>query len=707
MHDVAIIGFGPTGAVLAALLGRAGIDTLVVDRLDEVYDKPRAIALDHEILRILQGLGVMEEIDPYVAAYPPTEYRGVDGRIIKRLDAVSQPWPQGWAPNVSFTQPPVEEALRRRATSWPSVSVQLGTEVLRLESSGSSVMLEMRGPSGVSTASAKYVIACDGASSGTRRELGIAFESRDFDEPWLVVDVRVDAAAIDLLPSVNVQYCEPSRPATYVVGPGNHRRWEIMLQPDEDLAAMAQEEHVWRLLERWLKPHQAQLWRSATYRFHALVAERWRDGRVFLAGDAAHQQPPFLGQGMCQGVRDAVNLGWKLALVLRGQAPEALLDTYEAERRPHAIELIDTVKGLGRFICERDMEAARRRDDALIAEMGGGVKTTLRQELVPPIRHGLLSTRESAVKGGLFPQPRAAGEAGLLLDSVTGTGFLLMVGAAGLNDEDVAEIRKLDPTLKIVQITTDTAAPSFASNTDLSFVERDALVSGWLTRNGLLAALVRPDHYVFGGAIDGYGAVAVVAELRSHFQRSSGTAPASRVETRVAAVRRVLTGHDANGRSIVLSDGPSPHVEAILGVPTLASTELWSTTVPANNMGAADGAVLPLVVAPPTQGAVFRVVEFPPDRDWKASLTAGQSVTGGAVSASSNPMMHRTRSIDFAVVMSGEIWAVLDEGEVLLRRGDVMVQRGTNHAWSNRSEAPCQLAFVLVDAEAIPGLDAH
>jgi len=124
-------------------------------------------------------------------------------------------------------------------------------------------------------------------------------------------------------------------------------------------------------------------------------------------------------------------------------------------------------------------------------------------------------------------------------------------------------------------------------------------------------------------------------------------------------------------------------------------------------MGAADGAVLPLVVAPPTQGAVFRVVEFPPDRDWKASLTAGQSVTGGAVSASSNPMMHRTRSIDFAVVMSGEIWAVLDEGEVLLRRGDVMVQRGTNHAWSNRSEAPCQLAFVLVDAEAIPGLDAH
>lgn len=187
----------------------------------------------------------------------------------------------------------------------------------------------------------------------------------------------------------------------------------------------------------------------------------------------------------------------------------------------------------------------------------------------------------------------------------------------------------------------------------------------------------------------------------------SETPRAVPVQPRVAAVRRVITGHDAAGRSVVLSDAPSPHVEAILGVPTLASTELWSTAVPASNVAPSDGAVLPLKVAPPAQGAVFRVVEFPPDRDWQASLPAGRSVTGDALSAASDPMMHRTRSIDFAVVMSGEIWSVLDEGEVLLRRGDVLVQRGTNHAWSNRSDAPCQVAFVLVDAEPVPGLDAH
>lgn len=517
MHEVAIIGFGPTGAVLASLLGRAGIDTLVVERLVSVYDKPRAIALDHEILRVLQGLDVMGEIGAHVAAYPPSEYRGVDGRVIKRLDAVPEPWPQGWAPNVSFTQPPVEEALRRCAGRCPSVSVRLGTEVLAVEPTGASVTLQMRGAEGPSTAEAKYVIACDGASSATRRALGIAFESREFDEPWLVVDVQVDPAALHLLPAVNVQYCEPERPATYVVGPGHHRRWEIMLQPDEDLAEMAQEERVWQLLQRWVAPHQARLWRSATYRFHALVAERWHDGRVFLAGDAAHQQPPFLGQGMCQGVRDAVNLAWKLELVLRAQAPAALLDTYEAERRPHAIELIDTIKGLGRFICERDPVAARRRDDALIAEMGGSVKTTLRQDLVPPIRHGLLSAGTGAAKGRLFPQPRAAGDADVLLDRVTGPGFLLMVGGAGLAAHHVAEIRRLGVPLKIVQVLPVHAVPPAASPADRVFVERDGLVTDWFAQHGQQAALVRPDHYVFGTAADGPAAVALVAELRSQW----------------------------------------------------------------------------------------------------------------------------------------------------------------------------------------------
>lgn len=189
----------------------------------------------------------------------------------------------------------------------------------------------------------------------------------------------------------------------------------------------------------------------------------------------------------------------------------------------------------------------------------------------------------------------------------------------------------------------------------------------------------------------------------------SNTAVENPVKPRVRAVRRVITGHNAEGRSIVVLDGPSPHVESILGIATLASTELWATkTAPARNMGPRDPVSLPLVIAPPPLGSVFRVVEFPPDKDWKGQLTAGAGLSSSAhESGSGNPMMHRTKSLDYVVVITGEIWSILDEGEVLLRAGDVMVQRGTNHAWANRSDEPCVVAFILVDAEPIPGLDAH
>lgn len=182
----------------------------------------------------------------------------------------------------------------------------------------------------------------------------------------------------------------------------------------------------------------------------------------------------------------------------------------------------------------------------------------------------------------------------------------------------------------------------------------------------------------------------------------------TRVEPKVAPIRRIVTGHDAQGRSIVVSDSASPHVECILGIPTLASTELWTDGTPANNVRGGDPVTLPISVPPPANGTTFRVVEFPPDRDWKDSLSpsAGLGKPASGISAK-NPMMHRTKSLDYVVVISGEIWSILDEGEVLMRAGDVMVQRGTNHAWANRSDKPCAVAFVLIDAAPVPGLETH
>jgi 3-(3-hydroxy-phenyl)propionate hydroxylase len=495
-YDVAVVGFGPAGAVCAGLLGRLGLRTLVVDRLREVYDKPRAFALDHEILRVFQNLGVADAIAPYTAPFTPSEYYGVDGQLIKRLGSVPPPYPLGWPPNVVFSQPPAEEALRACVSAMPSVEVRLGVELTGLDQDRDGVTLALRDDSGTAhNARARYAVGCDGAWSTVRTLLGLPLDDLGFDEPWLVVDVQVNERGAAKLPAVSIQYCEPHRPATFLIGPGNHRRWEISLRPGEDRRAMEDEAEVWRLLSRWITPDDAALWRRASYQFHALVAREWRRGRVFIAGDAAHQQPPFTGQGMCQGVRDVANLAWKLHAVLSGRADETLLDTYEAERRRHVTRLTSIIKDIGAVICERDPEAARRRDARLLDEAGGEVRTVPRQHLIPPIETGCLSPVPHAANGTLFPQPRIRRDgATALLDDVAGTGFRVVLDARF----DVAALARRDllPALgaRIVRL-------GAGGEPDVLAVEEtEGVVAGWFRRHGCAAALVRPDHYVFGVA---------------------------------------------------------------------------------------------------------------------------------------------------------------------------------------------------------------
>ena len=207
------------------------------------------------------------------------------------------------------------------------------------------------------------------------------------------------------LPQTQVQYCEPERPCTFVVGPGNHRRWEVMLKPGDSLSADFPAEELWPLLARWVKPGEVKLWRAAAYRFHGLVAERWRSGRILLAGDSAHMTPPFMAQGMVQGIRDAQNLAWKLTRVLEAKSPGALLDSYGTERTPHVKATTTAAIALGRVICERDPERAKARDAKLLAEHDGEIRTTIRQNMIPDIACGIIA-HDSPGAGSLFPQPR-------------------------------------------------------------------------------------------------------------------------------------------------------------------------------------------------------------------------------------------------------------------------------------------------------------
>lgn len=517
-YQVAVIGFGPSGAVAASLLGQHGIRSLVIDRQRAVYDKPRAIAVDHEIMRLFDNLGVADDVLPYVAPFPASEHFGADGQLIRRIDMVPEPYPLGYTPTMVFTQPPVEAALRAHARGYRSVEISLGTELVGFEQTPTGVTLTLAGDDGSRrTVTADYVIACDGASSGVRERLGIGLADLVFDEPWLVVDVLVNADAADKLPQTAAQYCDPRRPTSFIIGPGNHRRWEIMLLPGEDPQVAQKPEQVWRLLARWLTPEDATLWRAASYRFHALVAERWRDGRVFIAGDAAHQQPPFIGQGMCQGVRDVANLIWKLARVLDGRSGASLLDSYESERSRHVRELTTRIKAIGQVICERDPAAARERDARILAEGGGRPRTITRQEIVPPLAAGLLTERSDTAKGTLFPQPWVQTPQGHgRLDAVAGAGLRLVVEptlAAELPPELVRQARALG--LRLMAVSGSGEPPAGAPGIDVAVEERDGVLAGWFARHGCRAALVRPDHYVFGTAAGAVELAVLIDELRA------------------------------------------------------------------------------------------------------------------------------------------------------------------------------------------------
>jgi 3-(3-hydroxy-phenyl)propionate hydroxylase len=485
-YDVAIVGFGPVGAVAAALLGQAGLSVYACDRLEGVYEIPRAIALDHEIMRVFQQVGLVDAIAPFCEPFTPSEYYGVDGRLIRRMTMVPPPYPQGYTPSLVFTQPAVERALRARVAEMPNVQVELGVEMQAIDAGASGVALQVEGRDGGSrTVRAQYAIACDGGSSTVRTQLGLELEDLDFDEPWLVVDVRVNERGLARLPQVSVQYCEPERPCTLVIGPGNHRRWEISLKPGEDPREAATPARTWELLQRWLTPQEGELWRQASYRFHALVASRWRAGRVFLAGDAAHMQPPFLGQGMCQGIRDAANLAWKLAAVVRGeargQAAEDLLDSYGVERKAHVRELTTRIKGVGAVICERDPARARQRDAQLLAACNGVVTDTPRQDILPGLEAGLLAGTKGTGRGTLFPQPRMR-MSGALMDQAFGGGWRLVVASTRAVPPNVP------PGVRVIDLE---RTP-----------EAEGVVAQWMQRHACQAALVRPDHYVFGAGSD-------------------------------------------------------------------------------------------------------------------------------------------------------------------------------------------------------------
>lgn len=342
--DVLLVGLGPVGAAMANLLGRYGIRVLAIDQATEVFTAPRAIALDNEALRILQMAGVQENDFAKIAIPQVQMYSPLFGRFA-RMNTAAQI--DGHPMLVTFFQPELEAVLRAKLGQYEKVQVSLGVTLESFEEVDNQVLAKLRDGTGKTiTVSAHYLVATDGANSTVRRALGLDFKGETFAQDWLVVDAKNVPNPIDHIEFL----CDPDRPTPHMVAPGGRQRWEFMLKPGETREQMESAESVKRFLAPWANADEIEIERTAVYRFHARVADRFSVGRCFLAGDAAHITPPFAGQGLVAGLRDVANLAWKLAWVVRGQANPAILSTYTEERQPHAREMIGMALLMGRLV---------------------------------------------------------------------------------------------------------------------------------------------------------------------------------------------------------------------------------------------------------------------------------------------------------------------------------------------------------------------
>jgi len=497
--DVLISGGGPVGQVLALLLTQRGLRVSVVERWAAPYPLPRAVLMSHDVLRVLWQLDLGDELTPMLQSW------GQEGQLFCLEDGAGRILTQsrfspesdsGFASASSFSQPELEQVLERRVQADPLITQYRGYSLEELSDDGAGVTATIRPHTGFApvpggaprTLTAAYAVGCDGANSTVRSLLGLPMIDLDFNRDWLVVDVMPHVPTTWL--PYACQRLAPGRSTTLVpAGPGR-RRWEFMILPTDDQDKVDTEENAWRLLEPWqIHPGNAEMVRHARYTFRGRWATEWNRGRVVLAGDAAHQMPPFQGQGFNSGVRDAANLAWRLALLVDGAGADSLLDDYTAERCVQVAGIIELTVGIGRMFCMTDPDECALRDVELAKLAGLDIpdpSTTLL------LRGGSLRDDEIGGKLGLQANVGTSTRTALLDEIVPPPGFVLL-------GRDGDPVDRLSTSTRAFWQRLGGRSAHFGPG---GLTDADGKYAAWFDRLNASVVVIRPDFQVFGGVLD-------------------------------------------------------------------------------------------------------------------------------------------------------------------------------------------------------------
>ena len=472
--DIAICGYGPVGSTFAGLMGKLGHKVLVIDKNIGPSPTARAINTDGEQLRTFDMLNIAEKVVENSTEVHRVHFGDANLQPIQTIEQPVGVSAMGWPTQVLFYQPELEGFIRESVDSIDTVTLAEGTELIDFDDYNDEVTLKCRLPEGEVEYKTKFLIGCDGASSFVRKKLNIDLEDLEYNQEWLVCDAHL-TKKIDIPENEAMQVCDPKRPGTYVPGRRGHLRFEFKMMPGEKPEELEKDSMVWDLLSPWINQENATLERAQVYAFHACIAEKWREKNVLIAGDSAHQMPPFMGAGMGTGIRDVTNLSWKLNLILEGKADKTLLDKYQLERHSHAKWTVAQTVTIGQVI-EGFCAAAEGKD---YEPKGPSYDVKF-----PHIPAGIYSDPEDMITGMPVPQPLINNDnQKILLDRVMGSNFALITKEKEFHFSEKAQLIVDLLNLQIIKLESN---DDDEGRLDPIFEKYKAI-------------LVRPDKYVYGG----------------------------------------------------------------------------------------------------------------------------------------------------------------------------------------------------------------